>query len=269
VSIPTPGSPDAGRRAREDFEFLLASARAGRALGCEQCIHLDQPISLWNYIRIADDIARQVPAGDLLDWGCGYGQMTYLLKRRGLRVTSFDIGDPATATLPDVPLCHGLDVVRSTHPTALPFPDRSFDAVLSCGVLEHVDEFSAPGNEVRSMQEIARVLRPGGLFLVYQLPQRYAWQEAVIRRLELGYAHPRRFDVAEISRLLEGTGFSVGRVRRANLLPKNLTGMPEGLRRVYGRFGRALVALDGGLCRIPGIDQVAGVLEITGRRSGS
>lgn len=269
MSVPSPGSGDTGRRAREDFEFLLASARAGRALGCEQCIHLDQPISLWNYIRIADDIARQVPQGDLLDWGCGYGQMTYLLKRRELRVTSFDIGDPATAALPDLPLCRGLDVVRSTHPTALPFPDRSFDAVLSCGVLEHVDEFSEPGNELKSLHEIARVLRPGGTFLVYQLPQRHAWQEAVIRRFKLGYAHPRRYDDGEISELLRRTGFSVQRIRRANLLPKNLTGMPEGLRRAYGKFGRTMVGLDGALCRLPGIDQIAGVLEVTGRRTGS
>ena len=235
-------------------------------MGIENCIHLDQPIALWNYIRIADDIARQVPAGELLDWGCGYGQMTYLLKRRGLRVTSFDIGDPATGTLPDLPLCRGLDVVRSAHPTALPFPDRSFDAVLSCGVLEHVDEMSEPGNEIRSLREIARVLRPGGRFLVYQLPQRLAWQEAVIRRLKLGYAHPRRFDAAEISRLLGRTGFAVQRVRRANMLPKNLTGMPEAVRRIYGRGNRTVIACDGLLCAIPLLNQFAGVLEVTARR---
>ncbi len=269
MSLPAPGPVDPERRAREDFAFLLASARAGRALGCEQCLHLDQPIGLWNYIRIADDIARQVPGAELLDWGCGYGQMTYLLKRRGLRVTSFDIGDPATATLPDVPLCQGLDVVRSPHPTNLPFPDAHFDAVLSCGVLEHVDELSEPGNEIKSLHEIARVLRPGGAFLVYQLPQRLAWQEAIIRRLKLGYAHPRRYDEGEIAGLLRRTGFTVQRVRRANLLPKNLTGMPEGLRRAYGRFGRTMVGLDGGLCRLPGIDRIAGVLEVTGRRTGS
>jgi len=238
-------------------------------MGIENCGHLDQPIGIWNYVRIADDIVRQVPRGDVLDWGCGYGQMTYLLKRRGLNVTSFDVGDPAKASLPDVPLCRGLEVVRSSHPTALPFPDQSFDAVLSCGVLEHVDEMSEPGNEIKSLHEIARVLKPGGTFLVYQLPQRFAWQEAVLRRLKISYTHPRRFHLAELSALLKQTGFSVQRVRRANLIPKTLSGMPEGLRRVYGKSGRALVALDAGLAGLPGIRHVAGVLEVTARRLSS
>jgi hypothetical protein len=87
--------------------------------------------------------------------------------------------------------------------------------------------------------------------------------------LKLGYAHPRRFDAREISRLLAESGFAVQRVRRANLLPKNLTGMPEGLRRVYRQFGRASVGLDGLLCRVPGLDRIAGVLEVTARRGAS
>jgi SAM-dependent methyltransferase len=248
----------------DEFEFLLASARMGKSLGLDHCAHLDQPIGIWNYIRIADDIARQVPGAELLDWGCGYGQMSYLLARRGLRVTSFDIGEAPPAGGPNLGLA--LSVVRASHPTALPFADQSFDAVLSCGVLEHVDEFSAPGNERASLEEIARVLRPGGAFLIYQLPQRYAWQEAIIRRLRLGYAHPRRYTIGEITRLLQSTGYIVGRVRRANLLPKNLTGMPEGIRTAYSRMSKALLGLDRGLCAIPGLAHLAGVLEITARR---
>jgi SAM-dependent methyltransferase len=267
VTVLAPESISTDQRAREDFEFILASARAGRAMGIDNCIHLDQPIGIWNYVRIADDIVQQVPRGDVLDWGCGYGQMTYLLKRRGLNVTSFDVGDPVQ--LPDIPLCRGLEVVYNGHPTALPFPDRRFDAVLSCGVLEHVDEMSEPGNEIKSLHEIARVLKPGGTFFVYQLPQRFAWQEAVLRRLKIGYTHPRRFHLAELAALLGQTGFAVKRVRRANLLPKTLTGMPEGLRRAYGKSGRALVALDAGLAGLPGIRHVAGVLEVTARRGGS
>src|SRR3954470_17226207 len=74
-----------------DYDFLRANGRLGAASG-HYFAHLDQPIGIWNYIRIANDIAKHIPAGDLLDWGCGYGQMTYLLQRRGFRVTSFDIG---------------------------------------------------------------------------------------------------------------------------------------------------------------------------------
>ena len=258
---------DQHRLNQADFEFLLTNARVGRDLGLEHFLHLDQPIGIWNYIRIADDIAQQVPSGHVLDWGCGYGQMTYLLKRRGFQVTAFDIGEPGKA-LPDIPLCRDLEVTLTSHPTSLPFQDRAFDAVLSCGVLEHVDEYSQPGNELKSLREIARVLRPNGHFLIYQLPQRYAWQETIIRCSRLGYAHPRRYTTSEITARLQDAGYAVQRVRRANLIPKNLTGMPRELRAVYSRSSKVLIALDGVLCKIPALNQLAGVLEITARRSG-
>ena len=114
---------------RADYAFLRDNARAGLALHLPAFIHLDRPIGAWNYIRIANDIARQA-AGHVLDWGCGYGQMTYLLRQRGFQITSFDIGAP-DATLPDIPICRDLTVVRSQHPTPLPFEPASFDAVLS------------------------------------------------------------------------------------------------------------------------------------------
>jgi 2-polyprenyl-3-methyl-5-hydroxy-6-metoxy-1,4-benzoquinol methylase len=91
------------RRDQEDFEFLTANARAAKSLRLTHFLHLDQPVGIWNYIRIANEIAERVPAGRLLDWGCGFGQMTYLLRRRGFEVTPYDVG-PADARLPDIPL---------------------------------------------------------------------------------------------------------------------------------------------------------------------
>jgi SAM-dependent methyltransferase len=251
---------------RRDYAFLLENAEVARERQVPFALHLDQPVNLWNYIRIANDIARQVPAGTLLDWGCGYGQMTYLLRQRGFQVTAYDVGEP-DARLPDLPLCRDLDVIRTAHPTALPFADGQFDAVLSCGVLEHVDEFSQPGNERLSLQEIRRVLKPGGAFLIYQLPQRHAWQEAVIRRFRLGYAHPRRFTADEIRHMLNAAGYDVQRLRRANLIPKNLTGMPPRVRQLYRRAGRAFIVLDGWLSNLPLLSHLAGVLEVTARVS--
>ena len=252
-----------------DFDFLHTNARVGRALGLGHFVHLDQPIGIWNYIRIADDISRQIPSGHVLDWGCGYGQMTYLLKRRGFQVTAFDIGEPGKTTSPDIPLCRDLEVTYTSHPTSLPFKDGAFDAVLSCGVLEHVDEYSQPGNELKSLRELARVLRPNGYLLIYQLPQRYAWQETIIRCSRLGYAHPRRYTASEITGSLQDAGYAVQRVRRANLIPKNLTGMPSKLRAAYSRSSKVLIALDGALCKVPALNHLAGVLEITARRNSA
>ncbi len=252
-----------------DFDFLSANATAAKRLGVGGFIHLDQPIGIWNYIRIANDIAKQLPHGDVFDWGCGYGQMTYLLKKRGFQVTSFDIGDPNKNSLPDIPICHDLNVIRNMHPTTLPFAPKSFDAVLSCGVLEHVDEQSQPGNEMKSLSEIGRILRPGGILFIYQLPQLYTWQESIIRRFHLGYAHPRRYTATEITNMLKQTGYSVQRIRRANLIPKNLTGMPNKLRTIYSRFSKTLITLDGNLCKVPVLNHIAGVLEVTAQRNST
>ena len=252
----------------EDYEFLLATARSAKAQGLTYFQHLDQPIGIWNYIRIANEITQRVPRGRLLDWGCGFGQMTYLMRRRGFDVTAYDIG-PADQKLPDVPLTRELNVVRSTHPTDLPFTDAAFDVVLSCGVLEHVDEFSQKGNERRSLAEIGRVLIHGGVFAIYQLPQQYTWQEAITRTLGIGYAHPRRYTAAEITTMLGAAGFEVEELRRNNMLPKNLTGVPEPMRDLYSRFSRPLLQLDAALSRVPGVNQLAGVLEIFARRAGA
>lgn len=257
----------------EDLQFLENNAASLKVAGLH-APHLDQRINLLNYVRIADHamtsmfdgITRsEIPASGarrLLDWGCGYGQMTWLLKRRGLTVTSFDIG-AENSTLPNILLSSDLQVQRSTHPTELPYPDNSFDGVLSCGVLEHVDECSGvQGNELKSLREIARVLATDGKFLIYQLPQKAAWQEAIVRRLGLGYAHPRRYSKVEIIDILEGAGFHVKSVRRANFIPKNLTGLPMIVRRIYSKFSSSLMLLDRFFCRLPFINRIAGVLEI-------
>jgi SAM-dependent methyltransferase len=255
-------------RDRADFDFLAENARAGLALDLPSFLHLDQPIGIWSYIRIANDIAARVPHGPLLDWGCGYGQMTYLLARRDFDVTPFDVAEESTA-LPDVPLTRAIPrVVQTSEPRALPFEPASFAAVLSCGVLEHVEEHGDSGSEVASLREIARVLRPGGAFLIYQLPQQHAWQEAAMRRFKLGYSHPRRYTGREITRLLGETGYRVRQLRRANLVPKNLTGMPGGVRRLYNRFSRPLIALDGWCSNAPFLNRIAGVLEIHAERLG-
>ena len=252
----------------EDLEFLLDNARYLRERGMHQFLHLDQPVGMWNYIRMANDVAEHVPRGRLLDWGCGLGQMTYLLKRRGFDVVAFDLGATIDNAIPEMPLTRGLNVVRGTHPTNLPFDSGSFDAVLSCGVLEHVDEYSEPGNELRSITEIHRVLRPGGHFPIFMLPQRYSWQESVLRVVRLGYSHPRRYLASEIRRLLETRGFQVARIRRSNMFPKNLTAMPSAVRRFYSRFALPILRADGALSMVPGLNQVAGTLEIIARRAG-
>ncbi|MGH9274888.1 MAG: class I SAM-dependent methyltransferase, partial [Acidimicrobiales bacterium] len=52
---------------------------------------------------------------------------------------------------------------RSADATALPFPDRAFDAVLSWVMLHHTVEWE------KALAEAIRVLRPGGTLVGYDL----------------------------------------------------------------------------------------------------
>ncbi|MFN8481531.1 MAG: class I SAM-dependent methyltransferase [Anaerolineae bacterium] len=217
--------------------------------------YLSAESALLNYIRIADEIAADLaPGARILDWGCGRGQMSFLMARRGFDVTSYDVGQtPAEKISPLFPEV----AIRIGHaPIALPYPDAAFDAVLSIGVLEHVPFPAA------SLAEIHRVLVPGGRLFIYNLPQRYSWPEMLREQLGLPGAHRRRFSMADVNTLLTNAGLTITRARRTNMLPKHLTSMPQALRDAYGRLAPLNLWLDARLAVAPGVNQLAGILEI-------
>ena len=143
--------------------------------------HLRAETQTREYRAIVASIAADRPAA-VLDWGCGFGQVSHLLKQAGLDVHSFEYRGP-DAPDAEVPLRLYPDIRAyvSSDPVALPYPDASFDAVLSCGVLEHT------GSQEANLDEVARVLKPGGRFHVYKLPNRFSYLEWIARRLGLHY----------------------------------------------------------------------------------
>lgn len=116
---------------------------------------------------ILDDVLRQFPsASNLLDIGCGTGEQLRKCREAGLRVTGLE---PATnmrtiaqAGNPGVPILEGVV-------TDLPFPDRSFDLVLTIEVLRYLGHADLQ----RAYREMLRVLKPGGM-VFFTIPNRYA-----------------------------------------------------------------------------------------------
>jgi len=258
---------EGARAARNaEAEHMLAF---GRSSDSPYMVHLQSPFSVANYIRIADEVARlarreQQRRGEaapptVLDWGAGYGQLSYLLAARGCDVTSYDIGTSGTYPLPIEP---ARSIVRDTHPSRLPFEAGRFDVVVSCGVLEHVEDDGA------SVDEIHRVLRPGGLFPIYNLPQRWGYIEQLVKTFRLGYTHERRYTASGTRRLLAAHGFGVRWMRRSNLLPHNFRGLPPALRAALTANASGLLAFDLALGRVPLLNQVAGILELLAVRRG-
>jgi ubiquinone/menaquinone biosynthesis C-methylase UbiE len=201
------------------------------------------------YRSLASDIARRNP-GRVLDWGCGWGQMTALLRERGVDTVAFDyragLESPVTERLARFP---DIEAHLSSEPVVLPFETGSYDTVLSCGVLEHVPDPEG------SLVELRRILRPGGMLYVTNLPNRYSYTEKAARLLGRYYhgqlPDDRVYTMRTARALVERTGYRVGEIRRAHMLPLALGGP-----------ARPVWALSRALERVPGLNVVATSLEI-------
>ena len=111
-------------------------------------------------LRMVADAAGIGPRAMVLDVGCGLGgPAAWLAGNTGCTVVGFDLMEEAVRgrrrLFPDA-----RSVVASSD--ALPFHSGSFDAACCLGVLQMVDGKAA------ALMQIARVLRPGGRFCLYE-----------------------------------------------------------------------------------------------------
>ncbi|HEY1948909.1 MAG TPA: class I SAM-dependent methyltransferase [Bryobacteraceae bacterium] len=246
---------------KSELESLVAMGRAAKAIGAADMEHLDGPSAAYNYVRIADLICsycqerpEQLP---ILDWGCGYGQVSWLLRERGLDVLSYDVERrPLRGDIPDL---ESLPVVYGDDPVEIPYEANRFGSVLSVGVLEHVTDFEG------SIAEISRVLRPGGLLFIFMLPNKYSWAEWIADRRGIS-AHPFKFTFENATELLHRHDFAVDKRWRRHVLPRNLTGFRPRVKQIYGKFYRAVESVDHTLTSLPPVCYLSGVIEMIARK---
>jgi len=163
------------------------------------------------------------PRVRVLDLGCGGGRHAYEAYRRGAHVVAFDL-DPAELG----PVTGMFGAMRaageagdgagaaavSGDATAMPFGDGTFDRVIAAEVLEHVPD------DQRAIDELARVLRPGGLAAVTVpawLPERICW--ALSREYhQVPGGHVRIYTRVELEAKLARAGLRVGWHHHAHAL---------------------------------------------------
>ncbi|WP_242441383.1 class I SAM-dependent methyltransferase [Stenotrophomonas maltophilia] len=120
----------------------------------------------------------------VLDVACGEGYGSRILSNAASSVVGVDISAEAVAHAQGKYACGSLEFVEASA-ASLPFPDDSFDVVVSFETIEHHDQHE------EMLSEIRRVLRPGGL-LVLSSPNKQYYS------IEPGYSNP--YHVKELFR---------------------------------------------------------------------
>ncbi len=139
----------------------------------------------------------------LLEIGCAHGGFLKRASDLGWVVDGIEPGREAAQAAKD----QGLDVYCGLF-SDRPLASASRDAVILWMVLEHVP------NPVELLEEIARILRPGGL-LALSVPNAGGWERRLAGRYWLGYDAPRHlqdFTASRVRQLLGAQGFERIRV---------------------------------------------------------
>lgn len=115
-----------------------------------------------NYYRDLLDFVRRIcpPLSGtrkikLLDVGCGVGWSTYFFAQIGYQATGIDL-DPIAF---EAPSTNELVLLEGSA-LDIPFPDETFDLVVSYQCIEHV------GNPEKMLHAMIRVCRPGGIICI-------------------------------------------------------------------------------------------------------
>lgn len=168
--------------------------------------------------RLLYDLIGDVAGKQVLEIGCGEGALAVSLQERGGVVTAVDpswgmlAAAQERARTEECPLKLALAAGEQ-----LPFATASFDVVLAKTVLCFVDDGQP------FVSEMARVLRPGGRFVIGELNKWSSW--AAQRRLRAWFGSKlwrrgRFRTVGQLRRLARTAGLEVETMRGAVYYPR-------------------------------------------------
>lgn len=142
-----------------------------------------------------DRLLPSLPAGPLLDLGCGTGRTLREMSRR--RAAAGLDADAACLRYCRERGERGLALINGEH---IPLRSESQALVTALDILEHLDE------DLLCAREIHRILKKGGVLLASAPAYQFLWSphDEVLH-------HRRRYTRREFSRLLEDAGFVVER----------------------------------------------------------
>jgi len=137
--------------------------------------------TVWRYItqhHLLPWVLSGAELGDhLLEIGAGYGAATAQLKARVTRVTSLEYDHKSARRLK---LQHNAQLGGPVCGDAaqLPFASQTFSSALAILVLHHL---KSPTLQDQMFAEVFRVLRPGGMFIAFEITDSWLHRVAHIR----------------------------------------------------------------------------------------
>ena len=148
------------------------------------------------------DLARIQPGEQVLDVGCGTGTLALEVQQRVGRTGRVAGIDPGTeqiararskAARRNLPIDFQTGVIEH-----LPFPDQTFDVVLSTLMMHHLPV----GLKRQGLAEIARVLKPGGRLVIADFKRKQERQGRAAR------FHAGGSNMQDLMTLVKDAGFS-------------------------------------------------------------
>jgi len=145
------------------------------------------------------DLARIAPGESVLDVGCGTGTLAIAAKRRAGDAGRVDGVDASPEMIQRAvkksKRAHSGASFRVAHAESLPFETSHFDVVLSTVMLHHLRR----DVRAQAIQEMRRVLKPGGRILIVDFGKRTAEH----RGLMAHFHQHGRVSMAELIALVE------------------------------------------------------------------
>jgi len=190
----------------------------------------------------------------ILEVGCSFGQMSFLLAERFREVVAVDLSPESIDLAQRRAARYGVGNVRFEVADAErleAFADESFDATFSFSTLRFCPD------PARAAAALARVTRPGGMG-VADFPNRDCpWYGPLKRMIRVEpHIHDRLFTAAEGRALLAAAGFDAVTSRHILFTTKRV---PDGILPLFRIADRVLESL-------PGIRGWSGIVMAAGRR---
>jgi SAM-dependent methyltransferase len=137
---------------------------------------------------------------DVLEVGCGTGGMLGAMQRYG-RVHGVDVAHDFVRYCKQ----RGYDRVLTGSGYELPLDSERFDLVGLFDTMEHIED------DQRALEEVHRVLRPGGIAFVSVPAYQFLWSQN-----DRIAHHCRRYTARRLRRVMEGAGLRVKRLSYFN-----------------------------------------------------